>query len=76
MKYTKTFIFGPSHDHKVYMTLLILASDRVPIAQEGFALGFWEIPPLDVHDKLWHDIQDGWHLFRTLNSKFDVFCPN
>jgi hypothetical protein len=46
------------------------------MAQEGFALGFWEIPPLDVHYKLGHDIQDGWHLFRTLNSKFDVLCPN
>jgi hypothetical protein len=55
---------------------LILASIRVPIAQGGFALGFWEIPPLDVHDKLGHDIQDGLHLLRTLNSKFDVLCPN
>jgi hypothetical protein len=55
---------------------LIIPSSRVPIAQEGFALGFLEIPPLDVHDKLGHDIQDGWHLFRTLNSKFDVLCPN
>jgi hypothetical protein len=45
------------------------------MAQEGFALGFWEIPLLDVHDKLGHDIQDGWHLFRTLNSMFDVLCP-
>jgi hypothetical protein len=45
------------------------------MAQEGFALGFWEIPLLDVHDKLGHDIQDGWHLFRTLNSTFDVLCP-
>jgi hypothetical protein len=47
----------------------------VPIAQEGFALGFWEIPHLDVHDKLGHDIQDGLHFLRTLNSKFDVLCP-
>jgi hypothetical protein len=23
-----------------------------------FALGFWENPHLDVHDKLGHDIQD------------------
>ena len=44
---------------------LILASIRVPIAQEGFALGFWEIPHLDVHDKLGHDIQGGLHLLRT-----------
>jgi hypothetical protein len=29
-----------------------------------------------VHDKLGHDIQDGLHLLRTLNSKFDVLCPN
>jgi hypothetical protein len=28
-----------------------------------------------VHDKLGHDIQDGLHLIRTLNSKFDVLCP-
>jgi hypothetical protein len=55
---------------------LILASLRVPIAQEGFALGFWENPHLDVHDKLGHDIQDGLHLLRTLNSKFDAHCPN
>jgi hypothetical protein len=39
------------------------------------ALGFWEIPHLDVHDKLGHDIQDGLHLLRTLNSKFDVLGP-
>jgi hypothetical protein len=29
-----------------------------------------------VHDKLGNDIQDGLHLLRTLNSKFDVFCSN
>jgi hypothetical protein len=29
-----------------------------------------------VHDKLGHVIQDGLHLLRTLNSKFDVLCPN
>jgi hypothetical protein len=29
-----------------------------------------------VHDKLGHDIQDGLHLLRTLNSKFDVLCSN
>ena len=51
-----------------------MASIRVPIAHEGFALGFWEIPDLDVHDKLGHDIQDGLHLLRTLNSKFDALC--
>jgi hypothetical protein len=27
-----------------------------------------------VHDKLGYDIQDGLHLLRTLNSKFDVLC--
>jgi hypothetical protein len=27
-----------------------------------------------VHDKLRHDIQDGLHLLRTLNSKFDALC--
>jgi hypothetical protein len=45
------------------------------MSQKGFALGFWKIPLLDVHNKLGHDIQDGWHLFRTLNFKFDVLCP-
>jgi hypothetical protein len=54
---------------------LILASIRVPIAQEGFALGFWEIPHLDVHDKIGHGIQDDAHLLRTLKSKFDVLGP-
>jgi hypothetical protein len=54
---------------------LILASIRVPIAQEGFALGFWENPHLDVHDKLGQDIQDGLHLLRTLKSKFDALGP-
>jgi hypothetical protein len=29
-----------------------------------------------VYDKLGHDIQDGLHLLRTLDSKFDVLCPN
>ncbi len=53
-----------------------MASIRVPIAYGGFALGFWKILPLDVYDKLGHDIQDGLHLLRTLNSKFDVLCPN
>jgi hypothetical protein len=38
---------------------LIILTSRVPIAQEGFALGFWETPPLDVQDKLGHAIQDG-----------------
>jgi hypothetical protein len=55
---------------------LILPTFRVPIAQEGFALGFWEKLPLDVHDKLGHDIQEGLHLLRTLDSKFEVLCPN
>jgi hypothetical protein len=27
-----------------------------------------------VYDKLGHDIQDGLHLLRTLNSKFDVLA--
>jgi hypothetical protein len=29
-----------------------------------------------VHDKLGYDIQEGLHLLRTLNSKFDVLCSN
>jgi hypothetical protein len=29
-----------------------------------------------VHDKLGHGIQDGWHLFRTLNSKFEILYSN
>jgi hypothetical protein len=29
-----------------------------------------------VHDKLGYDIQDGLHLLRTLNSKFDVLFSN
>ena len=53
---------------------LILASIRVPIAHEGFALGFWEIPHLDVHDKLGHDIQDSVHLIKTLNSSLRYFA--
>ena len=53
---------------------MILLTSRVPIVQKGFALGFWEILPLDVHDKLGYDIQDGLHLLRTLNPKFDVLA--
>jgi hypothetical protein len=55
---------------------LIIASIRVPIAQEGFALGFWENFHLGVHDKLGHDIQDSLHLLKALNAQFGVLCPH
>ena len=55
---------------------MIILTSRVPIVQKGFALGFWEILPLDMHDKLGHDIQDGWHMLRTLNPKFEILCSN
>jgi hypothetical protein len=49
---TTTFIFGPSHDHMVFMIFLVILTSRVPIVQSGFALGFRLFSPLDVHDKL------------------------